>query len=43
MTRREEGLTSSENDKRGSYWAIPANVEKTKDKRIENGKYVKMK
>ena len=25
----------------GSYWAIPANVEKPKDERIKNGKYVK--
>ena len=25
----------------GSYWAIPFNVEKTKDMRVKNGRYVK--
>ena len=27
----------------GSYWAIPTNAEKPKDKRIKNGKYIKQK
>lgn len=27
----------------GSYWAIPADAEKTNDKRIKSGKYIKEK
>jgi len=27
----------------GSYWAIPANAEKPKDKRIKSGKYIQNK
>lgn len=29
--------------KMGAYWAIPANAEKPKDKRIKSGKYIKSK
>ena len=38
MTGRIPGAT-----KIGSYWAIPADVEKPKDERIRTGKYIKKK
>lgn len=36
----EEGRIPGAN-KMGTYWAIPADVEKPKDERIKTGKYIK--